>query len=62
MPGTQDTGWYLGIRPWYQGIKPDTCAVSEGTVKKRRIRGGGSAATAEDGIEEARRGEGRVLP
>uniref|UniRef100_A0A0E0G7V8 Uncharacterized protein n=1 Tax=Oryza nivara TaxID=4536 RepID=A0A0E0G7V8_ORYNI len=18
MPGTQDTGWYLGIRPWYK--------------------------------------------
>uniref|UniRef100_A0A0D3FJU9 Uncharacterized protein n=1 Tax=Oryza barthii TaxID=65489 RepID=A0A0D3FJU9_9ORYZ len=59
MPGTQGTGWYLGIRPWYQGIKPDTYGVSEGTVKKRR-RGGGSAATAEDGVKEARRGEGRV--
>uniref|UniRef100_A0A0D3FLJ6 Uncharacterized protein n=1 Tax=Oryza barthii TaxID=65489 RepID=A0A0D3FLJ6_9ORYZ len=55
MPGIQDTGWY-------QGIKPDTCGISEGTVKKRRRRGGGSAATAEDGVEETRRGEGCVLP
>uniref|UniRef100_A0A0E0IW38 Uncharacterized protein n=1 Tax=Oryza nivara TaxID=4536 RepID=A0A0E0IW38_ORYNI len=59
MPGTQGTRWYLGIRPWYQGIKPDTYGVSEGTIKKRR-RGGESAATAEDGVKEARRGEGRV--
>uniref|UniRef100_A0A0D3HL27 Uncharacterized protein n=1 Tax=Oryza barthii TaxID=65489 RepID=A0A0D3HL27_9ORYZ len=60
MPGAQDTGWYLGIRPWYQGIKHDTCGVSEGNVKKRGRHGRGSAATAEDGVEEARRGEGRI--
>uniref|UniRef100_A0A0E0QQK0 Uncharacterized protein n=1 Tax=Oryza rufipogon TaxID=4529 RepID=A0A0E0QQK0_ORYRU len=53
MPGTE---WYLGIKPWYQGIKPDTYGVSEGTLKKRKRRGGGRAATAKNGVEEARRG------
>uniref|UniRef100_A0A0E0R7I1 Uncharacterized protein n=1 Tax=Oryza rufipogon TaxID=4529 RepID=A0A0E0R7I1_ORYRU len=48
-----------GIRPWYQGIKHDTCEVSEGTVKRRRRRGRGRAATAEDDVEEARRARER---